>query len=106
MLLGILYVVIFSPLLLRQNDSGVQQFLINPREYTLVVVVESNSPLVGKTLASSGILTFFGVTLFKIERGKEIIMAPSSDTKLFAEDLLFFSGNMIALLFSFFWMQI
>ena len=63
------------------------------REYTLEMIVQHDSSLVGKTLEEAGLRHFSGAYVAEIDRGGHVIAAVSSDEPLEAEDRLVFVGG-------------
>lgn len=64
----------------------------NPREYSIEMMVEPASPLVGKTIEQAGLRHLVGMYLAEIERGGEIIPAVGPQEVLRADDRLVFVG--------------
>ncbi|HLF31687.1 MAG TPA: SLC13 family permease [Xanthomonadales bacterium] len=62
------------------------------REYAIEMLVESGSPLVGRTVESAGLRHLPGAFLAEIERGGTLLPAVSSAEVLRAEDRLVFIG--------------
>ncbi|MGH8370498.1 MAG: SLC13 family permease, partial [Gammaproteobacteria bacterium] len=90
-IVGILYVVIASHWLLPERVPVMAQ-LENPREYTVEMLVEPGSPLVGQTIQAAGLRQLPGLFLVEIERDGEIIPAVGPDEKLAGSDRLVFAG--------------
>ncbi len=67
------------------SELGATKFLSEIR-------VQSNSPLVGKTLAQSGLGRDLDLTVLRLVRGNTGILAPQADTVLEAEDVLVVEG--------------
>lgn len=88
---GIVYVVIASHWLLPERRPVMAQ-LENPREYTVEMLVEAASPLVGQTIQAAGLRQLPGLFLVEIERDGEIIPAVGPDEKLAGGDRLVFAG--------------
>ncbi|GAB3690150.1 cation:proton antiporter regulatory subunit [Salinarchaeum chitinilyticum] len=55
--------------------------------------VEANSPLVGETLESADVGRNTGVTVVAIQRGEDVISAPTSQIEIEAEDTLVVVGD-------------
>lgn len=125
LIIGLIYMILFSKLLLPNKQNATESYLENPKEYTSAVKVTSG-PLVGKTIHNAGLRSLPGIYLIEIwrqgnveqyddplniedyelnytemnisgsndyiERNIEIITAPSSDTILMKDDVLYFSG--------------
>lgn len=88
---GIAYVVIAGRWLLPDRRPAISE-LDDPREYTVEMMVEPGSALVGKTVEEAGLRQLPGVFLVEIDRGGEIIPAVSPREKLAANDRLVFAG--------------
>jgi di/tricarboxylate transporter len=88
---GILYVLIASHWLLPERRPVMAQ-LDNPREYTVEMLVESGSPLVGQTILAAGLRQLPGLFLVEIERDGEVIPAVGPDERLTGGDRLVFAG--------------
>jgi len=63
------------------------------REYTVEMIVEPDSNLVGKTLEDAGLHYFEGMYVAKIDRAGHVIPAVTSEEPLEAEDRLVFVGG-------------
>ena len=64
----------------------------DPREYTVEMLVEPGSALVGSTIEAAGLRQLIGMYLMEIERGDEVIPMVAPDEKLHANDRLVFVG--------------
>ena len=64
----------------------------DPREYTVEMIVQTGSPLVGKSIETAGLRHLPGMYLMEINRGGEVIPAVGSDTILQSKDQLVFVG--------------
>ncbi|MBK5969815.1 MULTISPECIES: SLC13 family permease [Thiorhodovibrio] len=62
------------------------------RRYTVEMLVEPNSALVGKSIEQAGLRQLPGLFLVEIERQERIIPAVSSQEPLYASDRLVFAG--------------
>ncbi len=90
-LLGVGYLLICSKWLLPERKPVMQQ-LDNPREYTVEMIVEPASPLVGKSIEKAGLRHLPGVFLAEIDRAGHVLAAVSRNERLQAEDRLVFVG--------------
>lgn len=90
-LAGIAFLVVITPILLADRKPAAQQFL-NPREYTMELLVDPNSPLVGKTIEAAGLRSLPGCYLIEIDRSGEVLGAVSPQQQLHADDRLIFVG--------------
>ena len=88
---GLLYMMIASRWLLpdRSRETGPLQ---DPREYTVEMIVEPGSPIVGKTIEDAGLRHLPGMYLVEINRGDDVIGAVSPLIRLQGEDRLIFTG--------------
>lgn len=91
---GLVYMVIFSRFLLRdRGQTGVGAIIRNPREYTVALLVQERSPIVGDTVQEAGLRQLQGLYLVEVTRADgSIIPAVSPDTKIEAGDTLLFAG--------------
>ncbi len=90
-ILGILYIVIASRWLLPERRGPLRE-LHDPREYTIEMLVENSSPLVGKTIEEAGLRHLSGAYLAEIERGDSVIPAVAPTERLRSGDRLVFFG--------------
>lgn len=91
---GMLYMLLIGLRLLPRRggeDSLTEQYHI--REYMSEVIVLQDSPLVGKTLAEANLSDELDLTVIGIIRGTQGRIAPSSEQKIEAEDLLLVQGR-------------
>lgn len=88
---GITYILFFSRMILPERKPAISQ-LQDPREYTVEMIVEDNSPLVGKTIEDAGLRNLPGTYLMEIDRASRIIPAVSPLEILQANDRLVFVG--------------
>lgn len=90
-IVGFLYLTIFAKKLLPDRGSGFDTFK-DPREYTIEMIVEEESPLPGKTVEEAGLRHLPGLYLVEIYRQDHIIAAVDPEQKLQANDRLIFAG--------------
>ena len=90
-LLGVGYVLLFSRWLLPQRKPAIA-LLDDPREYTVEMLVEPSSPLVGKTIEGAGLRHLTGMYLMEIDREGHVLAAVSSTERIKAHDRLVFVG--------------
>ena len=88
---GGLYIVVFSRWLLPDRKPAVS-LGTDPREYTVEMQVDTDSPLIGKTIEAAGLRHLPGVFLAEIDRGGTVIPAVSPQEVLQANDRLQFVG--------------
>lgn len=94
LVVGILYMVIFSRCLLRdRGQTGVGAIIRNPREYTVALLVQERSPIVGETVQEAGLRHLQGLYLVEVTRSDgTLIPAVAPDTRIEAGDTLLFAG--------------
>lgn len=90
-LTGIMYVLVFSRWLLPDRVPAMEK-LKDPREYTVEMIVERGSTVVGKTIEKAGLRNLPGAYLMEIERKGQILAAVSPTEELKANDRLVFTG--------------
>lgn len=89
--IGIAYILFFSGWLLPERRPAGRQFG-DPKEYTVEMLVEPASPLVGKTIEAAGLRSLPSMYLMEIDRDGELIPAVSPQENLRANDRLVFVG--------------
>ena len=104
--LGVAYLVIFTPKLLPERRPAGDN-LRDPREYTVEMLLDPSSPLVGKTVEDAGLRSLPGAYLLEISRGaaagdgpggvsdggdRQTLPAVSPNERLRAGDRLVFVG--------------
>lgn len=87
---GLIYLLIVAPRL--PDRTPKTSGMADPREYTLEMIVEPGSSLVGKTIEAAGLRHLPGVYLIEIDREGEVLAAVSPTEKLQASDRLVFAG--------------
>ncbi len=93
---GLLFLLTFGPKLL--PDRGPHRNLIaNPREYTLELMVEARSPMIGRSIEEANLRHLPGCFLAQIERGGEVIPAVSPQHVLREGERLLFVGILDAM---------
>jgi len=90
-LIGCTYLVVVGPKLLPKRSSSMES-LSNPREYTVEMLVQAGSPLVGKTIEEAGLRRLEATYLVEIERNEQSIVAVGPEERLQADDRLIFVG--------------
>lgn len=88
---GVGYLLLCSRWLLPERKPVMRQ-LENAREYSVEMIVEPNSPFVGKTIEAAGLRHLPGVFLTEIDREGHILAAVSRNERLRANDRLVFVG--------------
>lgn len=95
-ILGLLYMLIFSRfnlLLPDRGQTGVGAIIENPREYTVALLVEGHSAIVGETVQEAGLRQLQGLFLVEVTREDgEVIPAVAPETRIEANDILLFAG--------------
>lgn len=93
---GILYMLLFSRfnfLLPDRGQTGVDAVIENPREYTVALLVQPRSAIVGETVQEAGLRQLRGLFLVEVTREDgEVIPAVAPDTRIHANDILLFAG--------------
>jgi len=90
-IVGFLFVLVTSRWLLPDRSSPLRQ-PEQSREYTLEMLVEPSSPLVGKNLEEAGLRNLPHAFLAEIERGGTVLPAVSPHVRLQIGDRLLFVG--------------
>lgn len=89
--IGIVYGLTASRFLLKDRRPPMSRS-DDPRQYSLEMVVETGSPLVGRTIEAAGLRHLDGLFLMEIDRGDHVIAAVSPSERLEAGDRLVFVG--------------
>jgi di/tricarboxylate transporter len=89
--LGIAYGLTASRFLLKDRRPPMSRS-DDPRQYSLEMVVEPGTGLVGKTIEAAGLRHLDGLFLMEIDRGDHVIAAVSPAERLEAGDRLVFVG--------------
>lgn len=90
-IVGLAYILLFSRTLLPDRKPVLAE-LADPREYTVEMLVDPTSPLVGKTIEEAGLRHLPGMFLAEIERQGQVLPAVSPQERLYGEDRLLFVG--------------
>ena len=85
------YVLITQSWLLPERRPAVGKYS-DVREYTVEMLVEADSPLVGKSIEQAGLRQLPGLYLIEIERNGKILTAVPPDEILLGDDQLVFVG--------------
>jgi di/tricarboxylate transporter len=91
---GIIYMLVIGRRLIPERSTPEEltdEFDLRP--FLSEVVILPDSPLVGKTLAESGLGRDLDLTVLRMERGRNSILAPQADLQLEARDELLVQGN-------------
>lgn len=90
-LLGVGFIVLGSRYLLPERLPPMSM-AADPRQYTIEMLVEPGSPLVGKSIEEAGLRHLQGLYLAEIEREGTILPAVGPEEKLRGDDRLVFVG--------------
>ena len=88
---GIVYLMVIGHRLLPDRTPPVSQ-QDDPREYTVEMLVEPSSPLVGKTIEQAGLRHLPGLYLMEIDRQGKVLAAVGPQEVLRGDDRLVFVG--------------
>jgi di/tricarboxylate transporter len=88
---GLIYLVVASRHLLKDRRPAVGAG-DDPRQYSLEMLVEPGSPLVGRSIEEAGLRGLEGLFLMEIDRGGHVIAAVGPTERLEAGDRLVFVG--------------
>lgn len=88
---GFLYLALFGRRLLPIRGSGYDTFK-DPREYTIEMMVDSGSPLVGQTAEEAGLMHLPGLFIIEVNRKDQIITPVDVNLVLNANDRIIFAG--------------
>jgi di/tricarboxylate transporter len=90
-LIGMAYLIFLGRWLL-PDRRPVMSDLDDPRQYTVEMLVETGSPLVGKTIEEAGLRHLPGMFLVSLESDGEVLPAIGPHQRLRASDQLVFAG--------------
>ncbi len=90
-IIGTLFVIVFNRWLLPDRQAANAQFG-DPKEYSVEMMVDPSSPLVGKTIEQAGLRQLPNAYLAQIERDGDILPAVGPQEVLKADDRLIFFG--------------
>ena len=90
-IVGFLYLYFVGHRLLPTRGEAYSSFS-DPREYTMEMLLQAGSPMVGKSVQEAGLRQLNGGFLIEIHRGQDIISAVSPGQILRASDRLIFTG--------------
>jgi di/tricarboxylate transporter len=88
---GIVFILVTSRWLLPDRRATLSD-ATDPREYSIEMVVEHESPLIGMTIEEAGLRGLPGLYLAEIERHGRVLPAVASTEKLWSDDHLVFVG--------------
>jgi di/tricarboxylate transporter len=89
---GFLYLVTASRTKLLKNRRPAMSQSDDPRQYSVEMVVDGHSPLVGRTIESAGLRGLEGLFLMEIDRRGHVMAAVAPTELLEPEDRLVFVG--------------
>lgn len=92
-IIGTLYLIIFSPKLLPDTPDATTDYSSSPREYIVAAQVKKGSKLCGKSIKQAGLRSLKGLYLVEIIRDSQKFPAVSPDVILQAGDILNFAGD-------------
>lgn len=90
-IIGLAYLLVFSRWLIPERKPAIQE-LSDAKEYSVEMLLEPSSPLVGQTIEKAGLRHLPGMYLMEIDRNGEILPAVASTEKLQENDRLVFVG--------------
>jgi len=88
---GLVYLIVASKRLLPDRRPVMSEY-DDPREYSLEMLVEEKSPLIGRTIEQAGLRGLDGLFLMEIDRGGHVIAAVPPTERLESQDRLVFVG--------------
>jgi di/tricarboxylate transporter len=91
-IVGALYLVLIGRNLLPQRSDMLEQLGDQRREYLLEMLVQSECPLIGKTVQTAGLRNLPGLFLIEIDRHGDIITPAQPDDVIHDGDRLIFTG--------------
>ncbi len=91
-LVGVVVMIVLTPLLLPDRRSPSEDADADAREFTLEMIVEDDAAIVGRSVAEAGLRNLQGVYLIEIERDGRRISSVRPDELLAAGDRLTFAG--------------
>lgn len=90
-LAGIAFLLLIGPRLLPDRQPSIAT-ASDPRQYTVEMLVEPGSPLVGKSIEDAGLRHLTGLYLAEIDREGTVLAAVGPEQRLRANDRLVFVG--------------
>ncbi len=93
-IVGLLYILIFGRKLLPDRITPAQDAQAHDEGYHAALRVETNSPIVGKTVEEADLRDLPGLFLSRIERETETLSAVSPHERINAGDVLVFVGQL------------
>lgn len=93
LIMGILYLILFSKRLLPNRQDAITNFSDQSREYLVEAEIRSKSEMIGKTIEQANLRNLPGLFLVEINRGDERLPAVSPSVVLEEGDILVFAGD-------------
>lgn len=93
LIIGFLYLYLFSYRLLPDRNMAIDEFPIADRKYLIETELRSNSKLIGKSLGEADIKGKYGLLLVEVCRGKQTFQFVNEEFVLCDGDLLRFAGD-------------
>lgn len=90
-IIGLVYLILASKVLLKDRRPAMSAS-DDPRQYSLEMLVEHGSPLVGKTIEQAGLRGLHGLFLMEIDRNGHVMAAVAPTERLESGDRLVFVG--------------
>ncbi len=90
-IIGLVYLILASKVLLKDRRPAMSAS-DDPRQYSLEMLVEHGSPLVGKTIEQTGLRGLHGLFLMEIDRKGHVMAAVAPTERLESGDRLVFVG--------------
>lgn len=91
--IGIVFLIIFSKILLPNRKTAQDEFAANSRKYIVETQIRKNSTLIGQTIEQAQLRNLEGIYLVEIRRETYRIRAVSPSTVLYEGDILMFAGE-------------
>ncbi|MEM6841271.1 MAG: SLC13 family permease [Bacteroidota bacterium] len=89
---GILFITLIGHRLLPNHQDILNTFQENQREYLVETALQSNSPIIGKTITEAGLRNLRGMYLVEIIRTRRVISPVKPEERLQRNDVLIFAG--------------
>jgi di/tricarboxylate transporter len=93
LVLGTLYLILFSKKLLPDRQDVMSNFSNKSREYLVEAEIRPRSQIIGKTVEQANLRNLPGLFLVEINRGEDRLPAVSPTVVLEAGDVLVFAGD-------------
>jgi di/tricarboxylate transporter len=93
LILGVLYLILFSKRLLPERQDAMSNFSTQSREYLVEAEIRPKSDMIGKTIEEANLRNLPGLYLVEITRDNENLPAVSPAVVLQEGDVLVFAGD-------------